>query len=238
MAAEKSKALLIFGIFAFLIILAVVGYYGFREDGWFRGAACDPNRNGFDKKGNPNPKCMVANPATSNTQAPTGTSGWTSDSIFPIRKGSWGPKVKALQEKLGVGADGRFGPITEAALNTKFKKTQIATQAEYDAIVNPKPATLPAGGGQNFIDLKKALPSATVISPDQVSTVVTGNNATFRFDFYSNGRVFVYKGAETGYTLRGTYSNGGKRIKADGDFFAYSGDNVQQTMKSVVTDIE
>ena len=237
MAAEKSKALLIFGIFAGVIVLAVLAYYGFREDGWFRGAGCDPNRNGFDTKGNPNPKCMVANPAASNIPSPDG-SGWISDSTFPIKKGSWGPKVKALQTKLGVGADGRFGPITETALNTKFKKTQIATQAEYDAIVNPKPAAVAGSGGQNFIDLKKALPSATVVGPDEISTVVTGTNTTFKFNFYSNGRVFVYKGAETGYALKGTYSNGGKRIKADGDLFAYTGDNVQEAMKSVVTDIE
>lgn len=39
---------------------------------------------------------------------------------FPLRKGMRGAMVRAIQQKLGVSADGIFGPATEAALKRRY----------------------------------------------------------------------------------------------------------------------
>lgn len=133
MATERKKLIWVFVVLG-IIILAVLAYV--YRDKLF-GAKCDPNRNGFDIKGSPNSKCKVEDPRATNTPPPPPYTQWTSDSTFPIRKGSWGPKVKALQSALGVTDDGKFGSQTEAALYAKTQKKEVSTQAEYDSIVNP-----------------------------------------------------------------------------------------------------
>jgi putative chitinase len=50
-----------------------------------------------------------------------------------LKNGSTGPEVKQLQEKLGLGADGQFGPGTEA----KVKEWQAANGLTADGIVGP-----------------------------------------------------------------------------------------------------
>lgn len=124
----KKDATVIFVIVAIIVIIAVI-YYLTKDKG------CDPNRNGYDKSGNLTAKCKVEDPTSTNTQPPAGTSGWISDAYFPIKRGSWGPRVSALQKAIGADADGKFGPLTEAKLIEKTGKSQITTQAEYDAIV-------------------------------------------------------------------------------------------------------
>jgi len=57
-------------------------------------------------------------------------------SIFPLKLGS--PKndlVKQLQAYLGVDADGIWGPKTQAAFTVATGKTQITSQADYDATI-------------------------------------------------------------------------------------------------------
>lgn len=71
-------------------------------------------------------------------------------SLFPLRKGS--PKsdaIKALQSAIGVTADGIFGPKTEAALQAKTGKTQVSSQAEYDAIVSQSKQSAAIPSNQN-----------------------------------------------------------------------------------------
>lgn len=236
---NKSKALIIFGILAFLIILTIVLYFGFREGGWFK-PSCDPNRNGFDKKGNPNPKCQVNDPKETNTPGQ-----WVSDSTFPIKKYSWGSRVKALQVKLGVVDDGRFGTITENALRAKTGKTEIATQAEYDAIVTPKVSPSNTVGGDNFKQLVKNLGSNGQTFSDGVKSDISGKNKQYTFYFFAgNGRFFVTEigqnPTQSNTKAKGTYLDGGKEMDVDGgsSYGNIISHPVLTNMKSIVSDIE
>jgi peptidoglycan hydrolase-like protein with peptidoglycan-binding domain len=51
-----------------------------------------------------------------------------------LRRGSKGDAVKKIQAKLGLSADGDFGPGTEAAL----KKWQTANGLTADGVAGPK----------------------------------------------------------------------------------------------------
>ena len=51
-----------------------------------------------------------------------------------LRRGSTGDKVKALQKKLGIAADGIFGPKTEAAVKAYQKKMGLTV----DGIAGPQ----------------------------------------------------------------------------------------------------
>jgi peptidoglycan hydrolase-like protein with peptidoglycan-binding domain len=51
-----------------------------------------------------------------------------------LKRGSTGDAVKQMQQKLGIPADGDFGPGTEAAV----KKWQAANGLTADGIVGPK----------------------------------------------------------------------------------------------------
>lgn len=228
-AAPKSRTGLFIIIAVGLIILGVVVWYFF-----LRGSGCDPNRNGYDKKGKYDPKCKVDDPKTTNTPAPTGSSGWVSDSSFPIKKGSWGPKVKALQSAIGAKDDGKFGPLTEAALKAKTGKTEVATQAEYDAIVSPQPT----GGGTNFEQLKKNLVGNFKTLADGISTDVSGTNKKYRFVFYTNGRFSMAEIGATQYLQKGTYLNGGTEMDVDGgnSYGNLISHPVSTNMKSIVKD--
>lgn len=98
---------------------------------------------------------VVTYPAASNPAAPTTTTTvpetyvdpapttsaatWTAES-FPLRKGMKGSKVKALQQKLGVSADGAFGNNTETALLRTYGISTVS-QAQYQTIVSGLPKT-------------------------------------------------------------------------------------------------
>ena len=56
------------------------------------------------------------------------------DDIGVLRKGSRGEGVKLMQEALGIGADGVFGPGTERAL----KKWQAACGLVADGVAGPR----------------------------------------------------------------------------------------------------
>lgn len=246
--AQKSKIGLYVIIGMAVIILSIVLYFGFKEGGWFRGAGCDPLRNGFDKNGNPNPKCQFNNPSSTNTPAPTGTSGWTSDNTFPLRKGSWGAKVAGLQKALGFPegkcstcADGQFGQYTEDKLKAKTGKTEVATQADYNAIVNPPKPVVESG--KNFDDLKKNLGGKYTVTTGfggGVSTIVSGKNTKFEFIFLKNGRFFVYKSGVDTAVAKGTYEDGGTEMRVDGgdSYGNWISHPVTDNMASIVKDIE
>jgi len=63
---------------------------------------------------------------------PTADSGAMSSEII-LKKGDRGPAVKAVQRKLGVTADGRFGPGTQRAVKRFQKRSKIST----DGVVGP-----------------------------------------------------------------------------------------------------
>ena len=71
-------------------------------------------------------------------------------SAFPLQRGSKGEYVKTLQLHLGVGADGIFGPATEAALWQRYGKRHVITLAELKTMVSTntsvpaRPATRPS----------------------------------------------------------------------------------------------
>lgn len=232
--AQKT-GLWIIGTIAVLAVVVIL-YFAFKKD-----APCDPNRNGFDVKGNPKPKCQVADPNTTNTPGPP-NSQWVSDANFPIKRWSWGPKVLALQKALGVGQDGRFGSVTEAALQKKTGKTQISTQAEYNAIVSPAPPQ--ATGGTNFEQLKKNLGSKATPIVDfggGLKSTVSGKNKKYDFLFFAgNGRFFVREANIPGELAKGTYVDGGSEMYVDGgdSYGTIIPRTVFSNMNSIVSDIE
>lgn len=111
-----------------------------------------------------------------------------------LKNGSSGPEVKLLQEKLGVGADGKFGPGTEKALKdwqTKnglaadgiagpatLAKLGIATAAP--ASTTPAPtssAPTPKVEGLNLAGLKGHVPDAVIAQiPDTAAKFNITNN--------------------------------------------------------------
>lgn len=238
---SAKKLFIALGIF---ILIVVILYFGFREDGWFSGSKCDPNRNGYNKKGELDPKCKVEDPKNHNATPPAG-SAWTPDSSFPIKRGSWGPKVKALQAvfiaKYGksilpkYGADGRFGEETENALKSKFNKTEIANQAEYDAIVSPK--SVVDQGGKNYDQLKANLGSSAIPYSAGVYVDVQGKNKNYVFSFWPNGQFFFALPKSQTSIAEGTYSDGGKRMKVSGDWFAYTEGNVSKNMDKITEEL-
>lgn len=72
-------------------------------------------------------------PAAPVTAAPSPTPAASAPVTRALKVGSKGAQVKKLQEALGVGADGSFGPGTEAALKT----WQAANGLEADGIAGP-----------------------------------------------------------------------------------------------------
>lgn len=134
----KKTAGIIFIFTAIAVGLAIILYFIFRDE-------CDPNRNGFTKKGKPSKKCKVDDPKDTNTIPPSGTQ-WIKDDSFPLKKGMWGSKVKAFQkaliDKYGASIllvykdDGRFGNETENAVKSKLGKSEVSKE-DYDKFVNP-----------------------------------------------------------------------------------------------------
>lgn len=141
MAIERKTYKFIF--FTALVLLAgfAIWYFFLREPD------CDPNRNGYDKNGNPNSKCKIDNPQNTNTPPPSG-SQWIPDTSFPLKRGSWGPRVKAWQKAIGLSSsqqDGKFGPITEGATQKKIGLSTV-DEATYNNLVNANPNGSPNVG--------------------------------------------------------------------------------------------
>ena len=91
----------------------------------------------------PTTKEVVADEREANTTVnpivvPSQSSGtmYTTES-FPLRRGMRGQRVQALQQKLGVKADGIFGSETQAALFKQFGITTV-TASQYPSIMLSK----------------------------------------------------------------------------------------------------
>lgn len=76
-------------------------------------------------------------PPRASKKAPKAASGqtWIPEQ-FPLRKGMQGPKVKALQLKLGLTADGKFGNDTQTALLKKYAAV-VVPEILYQSITQP-----------------------------------------------------------------------------------------------------
>lgn len=105
----------------------------------------------YDKKQNTKPEPKPETPKTPETTVKTNPV--TPSSVFPLKRGSKGAEVKALQRKINewtsfnyfrlqakpphqsLSADGDFGPKTEA--NVKFVfGTNTVTQSQYNKFIN------------------------------------------------------------------------------------------------------
>jgi putative chitinase len=73
-----------------------------------------------------------------------------------LKNGSSGPEVKQLQEKLGLAADGQFGPGTEA----KVKEWQAANGLAADGIVGPASWSKLMGGAPAPAATPVAIPAS------------------------------------------------------------------------------
>ena len=73
-----------------------------------------------------------------------------------LKNGSSGPEVKQLQEKLGLAADGQFGPGTEA----KVKEWQAANGLAADGIVGPASWSKLMGGAPAPAAAPVAIPAS------------------------------------------------------------------------------
>ncbi len=139
MTFSKKQIGWIIGISALLILVAIIVYV-FRCDIFSNLSSCvaDPN-----KKNEPVP---AGSPSTS----------WLSES-FPLNVGMFGTKIKALQSKLGITADGKFGPITKAAINKIIHNNLVGyvvplSQTDYDEIMGA--VTYGSGGSTSAKTLK------------------------------------------------------------------------------------
>lgn len=79
-------------------------------------------------------KAMAALGGKIEAPAPSASSSSSSASGGTLKRGSKGDEVKKMQAKLGLTADGDFGPGTEAAL----KKWQTANGLTADGVAGPK----------------------------------------------------------------------------------------------------
>lgn len=126
LTAGQQKLALYALIFLGLLIASAVIYYVWIRD------ECDPNNNGFTKKGKPSDKCRVNKPTEA---VPSGspTSTWITEA-FPLNMGMYGSRIKLLQQKVGIGADGKFGKQTTTALIAKGYTVPLS-EADYNTII-------------------------------------------------------------------------------------------------------
>lgn len=154
------------------------------------------------------PDSVPQSPASKPVQA-------TNPSTFPLKNGS--PKsslVSQLQALLGVNADGLFGPKTQAVLLLKTGKSQIANQAEYDAVISKiqNSATMVANAARGN-DLIQRWNANTAL---QLATIANTRFIGVTKDAYGalnpNGKDATinanYKLNRTDYTPMGVTTNG------------------------------
>lgn len=122
---DKKSIRIIFNIALAVFIIAgvsIILYFVFKDD-------CDPNKVGYDKKGNLNPKCNG-----SDDNGGGGGNGVVStycSSTATLDKGKLlklnmtrNQEVCELQRLLGILRDGYFGTMTEGALEKRIGKKE------------------------------------------------------------------------------------------------------------------
>lgn len=149
---------------------------------------------------------------------------------FPLSKGMYGGRIKNLQTKLRISADGKFGSGTESAVRAKLGKTSVS-EADYNKIVNPVTVTI--GGGSNFETLKKNLGSGITYFNGGLKVSAQGKNAVYYFQFYTNGRWFLFD-SKNKKVKQGSYEEGGTRMIIDGAYGYFENGGVRLNMKGIL----
>lgn len=229
MTKNQKTLMWIFIGLAIIIGGSVIWYFFLRDE-------CDPLQKGYTKKGKLNDKCGSADPQKDNIPAPSG-SQWVPDTSFPLKRGSWGERVKAVQKALGFTAsqqDGKFGPMTENAVKAKLGTVDVSA-AQYEQLINPA-AT---GGGTNFAQVKQAFAGRSNNFSGGITTAELGKNTSYFIDYYTNGRVII-NDSNKRPIKRGTYSNGGEKIVIDSADGGYSSttSNAKATLTDIIRQIE
>lgn len=173
----------------------------------------------------------VEDPNDTNTPVPNGspTPKWVAETP-PYNVGQFGPKIKKLQVALGIGADGKFGPQTRSAVIAAGKPVPLS-ESDYQAIVNP-PAS---GGGTNFQGVKTGLGTAGQNFSGGVIGYASGPNQVYSFQFYTNGRVFIYNPQQV-EQAKGTYTDGGKTIALDNNG-TFTSNTVTLNIQKIANDL-
>lgn len=193
---DKKSARIIFIIAMAIFVMAIVSfvlYLVFRDD------ECDPEKNGYTKKGKPSDKCRVVNPITTNAPPPSGCTNWIPDTSFPLKKCNWGSRIKAVQSAIGftgTDVDGRWGPMTESAVVAKIGKNQI-DEADYKKLVDPPSTTGQQNKGayakyDNTIIRDKNMSEKRKASKNEWLGLVTGVDSSGNY-YEINGDEYVLK---------------------------------------------
>ena len=236
MATDRKKIIngIIIGALGLGILGAGIWFFFFRDK-------CDPNNKGYTKKGKISDKCFAGEKEkddkdTTPPPATTGCGGkWLADNTFSLKKCMRGDKIRALQTALGftgTDVDGKFGNDTLGAVQAKFSGRSEVTQSEYNALINPPVI----GGALNYENLKKALGSKAIPYSAGVYVDVKGQNKNYVFSFYPEGQFYFSLPKVQASIAQGTYADGGKSMKVNGDLFAYTEDTVFKNMARIVVD--
>ena len=131
---------------------------------------------------------------------------------YPIKQGSTGAAVMALQKLLGLTVDGIFGPKTGAALNSKLGTTVIANDSEMQAALNKltAAAAAPASAAPAPVESRaETLSKSFAAGAKAILAIATTKLTQGVFDF--NG-AFQPNGQEYTLTKAKTYNNKDWRI--------------------------
>lgn len=165
---------------ALYIVYAAAAYFGiqFLLKPKRASAATITTYPGTDMPAPPSGAAYVPEPPAAATIPVATAVTWKAES-FPLRKGMKGAKVKAMQQKLGISADGAFGDNTESALLQQYGISTV-NQAQYQTITGgqtTKAAAPVATGSGTWVaesfPLRKGMKGASVKSLQQKLGVST-----------------------------------------------------------------
>lgn len=145
-------------------------------------------------------------------------------SVFPLKRGSRGDYVKALQKNLGVTADGIFGAATESALLQRYGKKQVLTLTELNTIVSTSTSVTPPAAkpsvpntafqkklSDQILAVFNAIWTYRVIGGKKqyyvrvsIDNTIIANTLASMNDTYLKGFANAYAKSFTSYTFRDT----------------------------------
>ncbi len=126
-----DKKLIFAGAFGLLFLGVLVWFLFFRKNPVSGKPIVDVSKK--DDKPATQPTKTVTNTVYVNS----GGGGNARNDNFPLKQGSYGEKVKQIQAKLKITADGDWGPGTQAALMKAGITSGFADQAALDKWLNP-----------------------------------------------------------------------------------------------------
>lgn len=130
-----DKKLIFAGAFGLLFLGVLVWFLFFRKNPVSGKSPLD-----FSKKDD-KPATQPTKTVTNTVYVNSGGGGNARNDNFPLKQGSYGEKVKQIQAKLKITADGDWGPGTQAALVKAGITSGFADQAALDKWLNPANTT-------------------------------------------------------------------------------------------------